>query len=56
LWLFRNRGEVEPKAVIDRSFPPEVIDEMRARPIYQRFGFWSAVLVGCVVALYIRFF
>lgn len=56
LWLFRNRGEIEPKAVIDRSFPPEVLAEMRARPFYQRFGFWGTILVACVVALYIRFF
>jgi hypothetical protein len=56
LWLFRNRGEIEPKAIIDRSFPPEVLAEMRARPFYQRFGFWGTILVACVVALYVRFF
>jgi len=56
LWLFRNRVEIEPRAVIDRSFPPEVLAEMRSLPFYQRFGFWSAILIACVVALYVRFF
>lgn len=56
LWVFRNRGEIEARAIIDRSFSPEILAEMRARPFYQRFGFWSAILIGCVVALYIRFF
>jgi SSS family solute:Na+ symporter len=56
LWLFRNRGEIEERAIIDRSFPPEVLAEMRALPFYQRFSFWSTILIACVVALYIRFF
>jgi SSS family solute:Na+ symporter len=56
LWVFRNRGEIEARAIIDRSFPPEIIAEMRLLPFYKRFGFWSAILIACVVALYIRFF
>jgi len=56
LWFFRNRGAIEPRAIIDRSFSPEVLAEMRALPFYQRFGFWSTILIACVVALYIRFF
>jgi SSS family solute:Na+ symporter len=56
LWMFRNRGEIEPRAIIDRSFSPEILAEMRALPYYKRFGFWSTILVACVVALYIRFF
>ena len=56
IWFFRNRGEIEPRAVIDRSFSPEMLAEMRAVPFYQRFGFWSTILVACVIALYIRFF
>jgi SSS family solute:Na+ symporter len=56
LWVFRNRGEIEARAIIDRSFTPEVLAEMRLLPFYKRFGFWSAILITCVVALYIRFF
>lgn len=56
LWIFRNRGEIEAKAIIDRSFSPEVLAEMQALPIWKRFSFWSTILVTCVVALYIRFF
>ncbi len=56
LWIFRNRGEIEPRAIIDRSFSPEILAEMRALPFYQRFGFWSTILIACVVALYLRFF
>ncbi|MCX6875640.1 MAG: hypothetical protein NTW21_17805 [Verrucomicrobia bacterium] len=54
--MFRNQGAIEARAIIDRSFSPEVLAEMRLLPFYQRFGFWSAILVACVVALYIRFF
>jgi len=25
-------------------------------PFYQRFSFWSTILLACVVALYLRFF
>jgi len=56
LWMFRNRGAIEERAIIDRSFSPEVLAEMQALPFYQRFGFWSTILIACVVALYIRFF
>ena len=56
LWVFRNRGEIEARAIIDRSFSPEVLAEMRSLPFYQRFGFWSTILIACVIALYIRFF
>jgi hypothetical protein len=56
LWLFRNRGEIAPRAIIDRSLSPEVLAEMQALPFYQRCSCWSTILVACVVALYIRFF
>jgi SSS family solute:Na+ symporter len=56
LWIFRNRGEIEPRAIIDRSFSPEILAEMRALPFYQRFSFWSTILIACVVALYLGFF
>lgn len=57
LWIFRNRSDVIPaQAVIDRSFPPEVLAEMKTIPWWKSFGFWGTVLVLCVIALYIRFF
>ena len=57
IWLFRTRGpEVGPEAVVDRSFAPEVAAEMRAIPWWQSFRLWATILVGCVVALYVRFF
>ncbi|MEI6655066.1 MAG: sodium/solute symporter [Verrucomicrobiota bacterium] len=56
LWVFRNRGEIEPRAIIDRAFSAEILAEMRARPFYQRFSFWSTLLIACVIALYLRFF
>ena len=56
LWFFRNRGAIEARAIIDRSFTPEVLAEMRGLPFYQRFSFWSTILIACVIALYIRFF
>ncbi len=55
-WLRSPAGAVPAQARIDRSFPPAVVAEMQALPFYRRFGFWSAVLVACIVALYIRFF
>jgi SSS family solute:Na+ symporter len=56
LWIFRNRGPIEARAIIDRSFSPEILAEMRAMPVYKRFSFWSTILIACVIALYIRFF
>lgn len=56
LWLFRERGAIPPQAVIDRTLPPEVAAELAAVPWWRSFGFWSTVLVLCVIALYVRFF
>ena len=57
LWIFRNRTDVIPaEAVVDRSFPPDVVAYMRTIPWWRSFGFWGTVLVLCVVALYIRFY
>jgi solute:Na+ symporter, SSS family len=57
LWLFRTRGSVIPaQAIIDRSFPPDVVAYMKTVPWWRSFGFWATVLVLCVVGLYIRFF
>jgi hypothetical protein len=41
---------------VDRSFPPEVAAYMKTIPWWRSFGFWGAILVLSVVALYIRFF
>jgi solute:Na+ symporter, SSS family len=57
IWLFRTRGtQIPQKAIIDRSYPPEVVAYMRTVPWWRSFGFWATVLVLCVVGLYIRFF
>ena len=56
LWLFRERGAIPAAAIVDRTLPPEVAAELAAIPWYRSFGFWSLVLVACVVALYVRFF
>lgn len=57
IWAFRNRGDNIPEqAVVDRSFSPEVRAYMGTIPWWRSFGLWSGILVGCVVALYIRFF
>jgi SSS family solute:Na+ symporter len=56
IWLFRTRGNIiPPEARIDRTLPPEAAAELRAIPWYQSFPFWSIVLVGTVIALYVRF-
>jgi SSS family solute:Na+ symporter len=56
IWIFRNRSKTIPaQAVIDRSFPPEVIAYLKKVPWWGSFGFWAIILVGCVIALYIRF-
>ena len=53
LWLFRNRSNViPPEAIMDRSFPPDVVAYMKTIPWWRSFGFWGTVLVLCVVALY----
>ncbi len=57
IWWLRSPADAVPaQARIDRSFPPAALAEMRALPFYQRFGFWSAVLLACIAALYVRFF
>jgi len=57
IWLFRSPlNAIPPQAVVDRSFSPEVIAYMKTVPWWRSFGFWSTVLVLCVIALYIRFF
>ena len=57
IWLFRSPPDaIPPQAVVDRSFPPDVVAYMKTVPWWRSFGFWSTVLVLCVVALYIRFF
>ena len=56
LWFFRERGEIPERAIVDRSLPPDIAAELAAIPWYKSFGFWSLVLVACVVALYVRFF
>lgn len=56
LWLLRERGTVEPKAILDRSLPPEAAAELAAIPLWRSFRLWATILVLCVVALYIRFF
>ncbi len=57
IWFFRTRGDaIPPQAIIDRSFPPEVVAYMKTIPWWRSFGFWAGILVLCVVALYVRFF
>ena len=57
IWIFRTHGTALPAgAVVDRSFPPDVAAAMRAIPWWQSFRLWAAILVTCVVALYVRFF
>ncbi len=56
LWVFRTKGEVPQSAIIDRTMPPEIAAQLAALPWYKSFGFWSAILVLSVIALYIRFF
>ena len=55
IWLFRTRGPIPSQAIVDRSFPPEVLVQMKAIPWWQSFGFWATLLVLCVVTLYLVF-
>lgn len=57
IWLFRTRGSAIPaQAIVDRSFSPEVQAYMKTIPWWRSFALWASILVGCVLALYIRFF
>jgi SSS family solute:Na+ symporter len=57
LFIYRHRGaDIPAQSCIDRTMPPEIAAELAAIPWYKSFNFWSLVLVGCVVALYVRFF
>lgn len=57
IWSFRNKtGKIPAKAIIDRSFSKEDLELLNNRPFYQRFSFWSVILIAIVVALYIVFF
>jgi solute:Na+ symporter, SSS family len=57
LWFFRTRGDSIPaSARIDRTLAPEVAAQLKAIPWYLSFQFWSTLLVGLVIALYVKFF
>ena len=57
IWIFRPRGDgIPPEAVVDRSFPPEAVAEMKSIPWYLSFRLWATILALCVIGLYIRFF
>ena len=57
IWIFRTpAGLVPQKAIVDRSFPPEVAAFMKEIPWWRSFALWSTILLAILIALYIRFF
>lgn len=56
VWLFRTKGEIPQRAIIDRTMPADVAAQLAAIPWYKSFGFWGTLLVLSVIALFIRFF
>lgn len=57
IWWFRTKGDSIPKkAIIDRQFSQEVSKYIQKIPWYSNFTFWSFLLIGLIVILYIKFF
>ncbi len=57
IWKFRNKGPIAEKALLtDSSMTEEMKNVLEKKPWFFSFRFWSLLLIGIIVTLYVIFF